>query len=342
MWCDVLCLRQDGAYNNHSAELLKMKQYYQNSEVTIVFGLNYDIFASRWSKVAPVLDTWGADRTGRSRSTRHAVWEGLGAIDNVVHQNCDLWFWRVWTLQEAVIPTVFTRLVASDGTKMNLPVFCDLIDWTYAALGTKTLDTDCGDARYDWIHPGAGVVNDRGWWVVTDNLKVAMNYREHPIHPLQLLNITRFRRCFRPVDRLRGAYAIIDESWHVDPIEAEREVDNDHREMGRDERERRLFEVTWEKTVDKYIEREEPDCAPLLTMRISDTQTRTWGIGEVQANPWVETYKIGSITAEFGRWINRTGECSQRLLAAAISISFDFLLLVLFYIRSSTGARRSA
>ncbi|KAG8801237.1 hypothetical protein FRC17_006693 [Serendipita sp. 399] len=329
-----------------------MKQYYTNSEATIVFGLHFDTFASRWSKVAPVLDTWAQDRAAKSASTRRAVWEGLGDIDNVVHQDHDLWFWRVWTLQEAVIPTVFTRrLITSDGTQMNLPVLCDLIDWTYAALGTKALDTSCGDAQYDWIHPGAGVVNDRGWWIVSDNLKAAMSYREHPIHPLQLLNITRFRHCFRPVDRLRGAYGIMDESWHIDPIEAEKEANKGvllsskgdvnegvlsnpntslwfrirnfltkhlgcfgHEESsnnevaGRDERERRLFEITWEKTVDKYIEREEPDCAPLLTMRVTDVQKRTWGIGEVQTDSWVETHKIGSVTAEFGKWINRTAQ----------------------------------
>ncbi|KAG8794831.1 hypothetical protein FRC17_008223, partial [Serendipita sp. 399] len=131
----------------------------------------------------------------------------------------------------------------------------------------------------------------------------------------------------------------MDESWHIDPIEAEKEANKGvlsnpnpslwfrirnfltkhlgcfgHEEssnneiMGRDERERQLFEVTWEKTVDKYIEREDPDCAPLLTMRVTDVQKRTWGIGEVQANSWVGTHKIGTVTAEFGKWINRTAQ----------------------------------
>jgi hypothetical protein len=308
VWCDILCLRQDGAYNDHSPELLKMKQYYANSIATIVFGQNYDTFASRWSKISPILDTWGTDRTAKLRSTLYAVWEGLGDIDNVIHQAHDLWFWRVWTLQEAVVPMVFSRLITSDGAEMNLPLLCDLVDWTYAALGTKTLSSDCGDSQYDWIHPGEEIVNDHGWWKVSDNLKVAMEYRNHPIHPLQLLNITRFRQCFRPVDRLRGAYAIIDESWHVDPIDVEKEVNEDPREMGQDEKEMRLFELTWEKTVDKYVTREDPDCAPLLTMRVTDAPNRTWGIGGVQANPWVETYKVGSVTVEFGKWINRTGK----------------------------------
>ncbi|KAG8793223.1 hypothetical protein FRC17_008479, partial [Serendipita sp. 399] len=228
VWCDLLCIWQGNAdedarvREDQLVELGKMQQYYAESSATIVLGQNYETFASRWAKVAPVLDIWAADRAATKRETLQAVWQCLGDIDEVIHESQGSWFWRVWTLQEAVVPKK-ARLRTTDGTEMNLPLLCDLIDWTYSALGTRTLNTSCGDARYDWIHPGQGVVNDRGWWVVSDNLKMAMSYRSSPIHPLQLLNITRFRKCFRPVDRLRGAYAMLDENWQVDPVEVEME-----------------------------------------------------------------------------------------------------------------------
>ena len=314
VWCDLLCIRQGSAdrdprvKEDQHVELVKMQQYYANSSATIVLGQHYKTFASRWSKVAPVLRIWAADRAATKSETLRAVWDCLGDIDSVIHDSHESWFWRVWTLQEAVVPRQAT-LMTTDGTEMNLPLFCDLIDWTYSALGTETLNTNCGNKRYDWIHPGQGVVNDRGWWVVSDNLKAAMSFRNSPMHPMQLLNITRFRRCFRPVDRLRGAYAMIDKAWQVDPDEAERQADAESNGMSRDEKERRLFEITWEKTVDKYIERDNPDLAPLLTMRIRDTPRRTWGIGEVQLQSWAETHLVGTVTAEFGKWINRTGKC---------------------------------
>ncbi|PVG03907.1 hypothetical protein CPB86DRAFT_309980 [Serendipita vermifera] len=274
VWLDVLCINQrrkdEAANKDQAAEMLKMESYYANSSATIVFGLKYDKFAVNWSKVAPVLDIWSADRYGNSLNTRKAVWEGLGGINDVMQ---DDWFRRVWTLQEAVVPLVSSRrLITSSGTDMQFGTLGDLVDWTSSELSMGRLD---GDPPYDWVHRGQGVVIDRDWCHIIEYLKEALNYKKIAIHPLSVLNITRDRACSRAVDRLRGAYAILDTNWHIDPLEAEKEASK-NTDLNTTEYYERVFQVTWQMTVNKYINQKIPDCAPLLSMRVTQFPSRTW------------------------------------------------------------------
>ncbi|CAG8551859.1 12612_t:CDS:2 [Acaulospora colombiana] len=355
VWLDILCINQrrddEAAHKDQAAEIPKMETYYANSTATIVFGLNYENFAINWSKVASVVDIWLADRDGKSLETRDAVWEGLAGIDDVMQ---DSWFWRVWTLQEAVVPIVSSRrLVTSSGTDMALDILADLIDWINSQLSMGTLD---GETPYDWVHPGEGVVVDRDWWNNTEYLKEALNYKSVPIHPLSVLNITRERGCARAVDRLRGAYAILDNGWHIDALEAEKEASRDT-DLSMAEHYERIYHVTWQMTVDKYIKQKIPDCVPLVSMRITQFPSRTWDctpwLPESITNPedgtwnparWLKWKDItestnddwgideiqsghGEIQMEYGRYINETAELvlddgptkgSLRLKASAI------------------------
>ncbi|KAK7446305.1 hypothetical protein VKT23_014511 [Stygiomarasmius scandens] len=218
---------------------------------------------------------------GKEADTQKAIWEGLGAIKTLID---DQWFWRVWTLQESVLPSC---LLMSNGTVMDFR-FCNLIKWMYGALGTKFLDDHCGDARYLWIHPGAGVVNDEGWWMVSQGFLHATENgcaQQGELHPLEALVITKFRRTGREINKPRGAYGIINEQWHV--LE-----END-------------FKKAWEEMVDKYINRENPDLAPLITMAITTSMQRTWGAGESE--------RMGSVVPDH-KWINKTAKLSQGTL----------------------------
>ncbi|THU84466.1 hypothetical protein K435DRAFT_843652 [Dendrothele bispora CBS 962.96] len=165
--------------------------------------------------------------------------------------------------------------------------FCHLIDWTYAALGTETLNSDlCKEAEYSWIHPGGGIVNDKGWWRVSQGFLCAIDNdraRRAELHPLEALVITKFRESRYEIDKLRGVYGMIDERWHV--IE---ETD---------------FKRAWEATKIKYITDrpvgEHPDLAPLVTMSVTKDlkTTLTWDAGESE--------RMGSIVPQ-QKWTNES------------------------------------
>ncbi|KAJ8495138.1 hypothetical protein ONZ45_g12977 [Pleurotus djamor] len=273
VWIDTLCINQDDPADSAS-EMVRMEGYYGNAAATIVFGEKHEEFASKWAKLSHVLDTWQADPSGKLDLTLRVVWNGLGAIDEVMS---DGWFWRVWTLQEAVVPLASesSKLLTSEGVQMHLDTLCKLVDWTIKVLALGKLDQDCGEARYNWVHPRQGVVYDRGWCNMLQHLTVALEYKRKTIHPLQILNITRDRECSRAADRLRGAYALVDERWEVGNDEVNEEVRRTHG-LDKPETYELTFHVLWQKTVAKYIENRAYDCAPLLTMRVTQFPRRTW------------------------------------------------------------------
>ncbi|KAK7446306.1 hypothetical protein VKT23_014512 [Stygiomarasmius scandens] len=290
VWLDILCIKQGrgdakpAADEDQKKEMPRMYSYYRGD--AMVFGRQYKDFATRWDVVGNVLKIWDKDREGKESNTRKVVWEGLGAIQDFIS---DEWFSRVWTLQEAVLPS---RLLTSNGATIDFK-FCDLIEWTYIALGTQVLNSRSGDAHYPWIHPGAGVVNDKGWWMVSQGFLLTTKdgrARDRKLHPLEALIITRNRNTGHEIDKLRGTYGIIDEQWHV--LE-----END-------------FKKAWETTVDKYIEREEPDVAPLVTMAVTASTPRTWGAGDSKY--------MGSVVPRLGN-VNRTATLSQGVLSLTVS-----------------------
>ncbi|KAI5796218.1 heterokaryon incompatibility protein-domain-containing protein [Peziza echinospora] len=319
-WIDLLCIRQ-GDHNDPQVkseqlqEFPKMRKYYADAHATIVFGEKYRTFATSWAEVAVVYDLWVADRetvegtNGQYEDqTLTVVWNGLGAIDNLLS---DTWFLRVWTLQEAVLPFLYSQLITSDGVKMNLRALFELVDWTAKALGTNLLNESCGDARYDYIYPGAGVVNDHDWSNISKLLSV-FNFKESPIHPLQLNRIMENRVTSRPVDRWRGVYGILSPKWHVDATQVEAQLAK-MPGLSRQEREEYLAVHTWHATMDKYIEDEHPDCTPLLEMRVNTKDQypkRSWCFGD----------ECGKMVPGYGQWINhsmRLGPSGELHLTAA-------------------------
>jgi hypothetical protein len=172
VWIDLLCVNQDSAPDK-AAEMPKMRQYYQDAHATIVFGSDWKNFASQWKGAEARIKDWNGDW----QRVIKADWDGFADIDMFI---TDDWFWRVWTLQETVIPATTTplgtvvtapapftsaRLLTSDGAPMDVLGLCDVIAWTYTALGKLPYTSVTG--KYSWIHPGAGVVNDHGkWWMM--------------------------------------------------------------------------------------------------------------------------------------------------------------------------------
>ncbi|THU84403.1 hypothetical protein K435DRAFT_806715 [Dendrothele bispora CBS 962.96] len=301
IWLDILCIRQSKNRNDPEAnkdkkrEMAKMDRYYLVD--TIVFGSQYATFAEHWNEVREVVDVWKEDKTvDKKIDTRKKVWEGLGAIQTLLKDQCkDQWFWRVWTLQEAVLPR---RLYTSKGATMDFE-FCRLIDWTYTALGTRILNGKLSEAvKYSWIHPGEGVVNDKRWWQVSQGFLCAIRddrARRAELHPLEALVITKFRETRYEIDRLRGVYGMIDKRWHVFE-----EAD---------------FNRAWEAIAVKYITDrpagEHPDLAPLVTMSVTRDlgTTLTWGAGEPE--------RMGSVVPQ-QRWTNKSAKLALNLTASGI------------------------
>ena len=280
IWLDIFCIRQgddDAAKLDQGREMPKMQQYYTKCVAGFVIGDAYDSFAARWLKVDTLLNIWNKDRDGTKPETLHDIWQGLGDIDDVVGgSKGDRWFWRLWTLQETVLPP---RLLTSAGTVMQVYDFCNLIDWTYTALAKNILNRN-GPAVYDWVHPGQGVVNDKGWWMLSRGLLLAQ-LLGHNLDPLQALIVTAYRQVNPkyPKDALFAAYGLIDDKWHVE--------DNPTYTL----------QTVWKLTVTKYIEKS--DIAPLLSMAVTTGNEMTWAAGR--------TEYIGSVVAKAGQWINNTG-----------------------------------
>ena len=78
---------------------------------------------ARWLKVNTLLITWKKDPSGTKPKNLHDIWRGLGDIDAVLGgSKGDQWYWRLWTLLEAVLPHY---LLGSASTVMQV---YDLID----------------------------------------------------------------------------------------------------------------------------------------------------------------------------------------------------------------------
>jgi len=258
VWLDLLCIDQTRDSPDQQIEMPKMHGYYKNAHATIAFGADWAKFASLWATVDSLVKGWNGDVD----KAITADWDGLGAIDAFIS---DGWFWRVWTLQETVIPltttpldTVVTnpapytcaRLLTSDGTPIDVRGLCDLIGWTYIALAKLPFTSVTG--KYSWIHPGAGIVNDHGsWWQVTI-LNEAVQLGAGPLHPIQAMLLTRYRETKYPMDRLNGVYALLDAKWHISATEPK---------------------DAYKKLADKYIA--EKEGALLVSMGVNQ-QTRTW------------------------------------------------------------------
>ncbi|KAF8800408.1 hypothetical protein BYT27DRAFT_7200317 [Phlegmacium glaucopus] len=261
VWIDVLCIDQVRDHHEAEKEMPKMQQYYKNAHATIVFGSNWRDFASQWAKVEARIKDWNGDwDMGIS-----VHWDGFADIDMFIN---DDWFWRVWTLQETVIPltttpldTVVTlpapynraRLLTSDGSPMDIRGLCDLIDWTYSALGKLDYTTVVG--THSWIHPGAGMVNDHGAWWKMAILNEAIGLGAGPLHPIQAMLLTRYRNASNSIDQLKGVYALIDPVWYSQTTDPQ---------------------VLYNELADAYIHQKEG--ALLLTMAVNQQQkqTKTW------------------------------------------------------------------
>jgi len=296
VWCDILCIwqgRDAPAKEDQMRETAKMRQYYGQCDATIVFGSFYSTFATSWGIVDALLTTWEKDRSREQPETLKQVWLGLGDIDTAVGgEGGDQWFWRGWTLQETILPP---RLLTSEGTVMRVKAFCELIDWTYTALGKGILDDhDSTLPSYPWIHPGAGIVNDKGWWRVSQSLRLAFSFKNTPLDPLQALAVTAHREISprHMKDTLFAAYGMIDSKWHV--------MDDD----------KYTLDDVWRLTVDNYIQAK--DIAPLLAMAVTDTDHRTWAAGKAKY--------MGTVIPSAGKWLNPTG---MRVVSSIANFCFS-------------------
>lgn len=293
VWMDVLCVDQTReSPGDKNREVASMYRYYKNAHATMVFGTDWEHFASYWAKVDVLVKWWNGD----SEKVIDPNWSGLGDIDTLIK---DEWFSRVWTLQETVVPLTTTpfdtavtnppysriRLLTSDGAPIDIRGLCDLIDWTYIALAKLAYTATPG--TYSWIHPGAGVVNDNGWWTKAV-LNEAIRLGPTPLHPIQAMQLTRYRNTTYDVDRIRGVYALIDEEWQsvaTDPI------------------------VVFKELGEKYIK--EKEGALLVTMGVGQ-KTRTWAAA---VDP----------TSSFGSFVAPSGD--YPLISATINFKDNTLLL---------------
>ena len=271
IWCDILCVRQHPniqdpeAVKDRIKEVKRMTEYYAGCTATIVFGDHYETFATRWDKVDAVIKIWEKDKDGQQPQTQEAVWKGFGDVDDFIGgRKGDQWFWRVWTLQETLLPP---RLLTSEGIELRLDPFCRFVDWTYVALSKGILNNDQSELpHYEWIHPRQGIVNNNDWWKLSKRLRIGIGMFQSlgvTIDPLQALEITAFRQTSAsyPKDALFAAYGLMDSKWYI-----EDRIDY-------------TLDDVWRLTVAKLIEH---NLSPLLAMAITTRGHMTWAAGRTR------------------------------------------------------------
>ena len=248
VWLDVLCTNQDSG-TEKDQEVPKMVDYYGKADVTIVIGESWQDFPSLWSNVQTRIVEW----KGQWDKEIEVNWPGFQEIDHLLQ---DQWFWRVWTLQEAVIPLTTggsqrydpKRLVTAEGDQVDIKGLCDLIEWSSLALGKH----EQVRSKYWWVHPGGGIVNDKNWWRMS-RMAIAIDHEPQSLHPIQAVLLTEHRNVSFPVDRLKGLYGMMNQYWWSD---------------------KRKLKDIWKEILDKYVAKKEG--ALLLAMAVTKKQHMTW------------------------------------------------------------------
>jgi len=307
VWMDALCIDQ---YNpqEKAQEMQKMRYYYITAHVTIVFGDEYGKFASRWAEVDRKIQEW----RGRDQAFAEKLpdWDALPAIKELLMDN---WFYRVWTLQECLLPLRTTpfdseitldppynpsRLITADGGLVDIRSLSELITWTYFKLATSFRTAT--PSVHPWIHPGDlnpidrlipyNRKEERTWWK-TALLGYAVARDPRQMHPILGLHILQDRSVSYAYDRCTGLQAL-NPGWRISvDVLAQRQQGEDV--MALDD--------ACDDLADEYVERKE--AALLLSMVIgTERKKRFWAAAAFTEQSALEKITKGAVFPGGGKW----------------------------------------
>jgi len=306
VWMDALCINQSDP-QEVAQEILKMRYYYITAHVTIVFGDQYHKFAGLWEEAERKIQEWrGRDE---SFAGNFPNWDGLPAVNELLKDN---WFYRVWTLQECLLPLRTTpfdsdithsppynpaRLITANGGLVDIRSLSELIKWSYYTLATFPAGTP---SKHTWIHPGAynpidelipnGQTEKRAWWK-TALLGYAVARNPGQMHPILGLHILQDRNVHSAQDRCTGLKAL-NPGWKID-------VDGLARPQGKEDV--LALDDACDDLAEQYIERKE--AALLLSMVIGTKRgKRTWAAAAFTEQSGLEEIMKGSVLPGGGKW----------------------------------------
>ncbi|KAI6157006.1 hypothetical protein BKA82DRAFT_3964912, partial [Pisolithus tinctorius] len=220
LWMDIICINQ--AWDNHvetekALEIPKMSQYYQEASACLVIPENYEKFHTAYACIMDILSRI-ADTGASVQDNARSIWDNIAMLEAVVN---DGWFSRVWTYQELLLPK---KHVLLDGQELCIDKLGRILGWYYKILRNQWLKKPEGGKDYSFVYPENELVFERvgaaaDWeaqsisWDAKRTLQ-----RDGHLKLLTTINITSWKNCKFPVDRMLGIYGLLKDEDRVSTL----------------------------------------------------------------------------------------------------------------------------
>ncbi|KAG9312135.1 hypothetical protein JVU11DRAFT_7423 [Chiua virens] len=212
IWLDIVCINQSRtpeAELEKGREIPKMNQYYPKATACLVIPQNYSIFNSAYARLMEILSTF-VDSGASVKDNARSIWDGIAMLEKVAD---DVWFWRVWTYQELLLPK---KHVLLDGQELRFDRLERCLSWYYTITHSGTIERPEGGNIYEFIDLGQFGFKGKPWGNLLSswNLK-ATHERDGYLDLLPAMAITTKRFCTFPIDRILGIYGLLKEEDRV-------------------------------------------------------------------------------------------------------------------------------
>jgi len=214
LWMDILCINQsqsDEANQEKSKEIPKMGQYYRQARNCLVVPDDYANFSVAHSNIMNIYYTTIKPQLPITKENSLRIWNSIAMVDAVISNK---WFWRMWTLQELLLPE---KHILLDGQPLIVDRLRDIVAWYRTVLSDGTLTKPYNGTNYDYIHPGYEVVVTKNWEADKMGWNLMKDLKENGyVDLVSAVYGSRDKSCKVYVDRLLGLYGLLKQSDMVE------------------------------------------------------------------------------------------------------------------------------
>lgn len=214
LWMDIICINQSDSAEGHAdkkEEIAKMGQYYQQAQNCLVVPDDYINFGVAYADLMDLYLTIIEPQEALTDENMPRIWASIPMLDRVITNK---WFWKMWTLQELLVPG---RHVLLDGQVLLVVRLRGIVAWYRSNLLNKSLKKPPGGTDYDYIHPDHEVVISKNWEAEKMGWNLIHDFKEKGYVDLVLAVYgSRDKGCKLHIDRLLGIYGLLHESETVE------------------------------------------------------------------------------------------------------------------------------
>ena len=218
LWMDIICINQSDSAEGHAdknREIAKMGQYYRQAQTCLVVPDDYTNFCLAYADLMDLYITTIEPQVAVTDENISRIWASIAMVDLVITNK---WFWKMWTLQELLIPEHHVLL---DGQVLSVDRLRQIVSWYRSILLNRSLKKSPGGTDYDYIHPDVEVVISKNWEAEKMGWNLVHDLREKGYVDLVLAVYgSRDKTCKLHIDRLLGIYGLLHESETVENYSA--------------------------------------------------------------------------------------------------------------------------